>query len=398
MQASERSDEEFISFISVGNRVKADFLYVADSFGSLTAERTRTITNLFKDCSTLPFGWHAHDNKGAALENTIAALESGAQMLDCTVSGMGRGAGNTQTESLLIELQSRGVLNLAPGAISGLNEFIQRHLQPLREEHGWGPSLPYRLAAEWGIHPTFVQELIQDKVFGSGLITALENLRSKEANRFDRDLMGGRASDELPTATFFASKELLTSPGDNLVIVGGGPQVASHLREISRFVERTNSTVFLMNLTSLGKFKGSRTFRLAAHKEKLESSSEIFWGRSEPKITPFAQQTGIRADSKDSVFPILLDGEGSGFGIEPELLRVPNNLTISFALGVAAFLGAKQIFLAGVDGYEDGDVRNAEIERTLQSFSRECPNIQISSLTNTKFPVEVISPYWRGSF
>ena len=54
------------------------------------------------------FGIHAHDNCGYALANTLEAFNNGATYLDSTIMGMGRGAGNTSTESLITELSNLG--------------------------------------------------------------------------------------------------------------------------------------------------------------------------------------------------------------------------------------------------------------------------------------------------
>ena len=50
-------------------------------------------------------GIHAHDNMCLGLVNTLRAHAKGVTWLDATVTGMGRGAGNTRTEDLVIELE-----------------------------------------------------------------------------------------------------------------------------------------------------------------------------------------------------------------------------------------------------------------------------------------------------
>ena len=49
-------------------------------------------------------GFHGHDNLGMALANTLTAIEEGVDIVDATVTGMGRGAGNLRTELLLTVL------------------------------------------------------------------------------------------------------------------------------------------------------------------------------------------------------------------------------------------------------------------------------------------------------
>ena len=55
-------------------------------------------------------GFHGHNNKGTALDNSLEAIDIGVDWLDSTILGMGRGPGNTETEYLLHELNKRRTL------------------------------------------------------------------------------------------------------------------------------------------------------------------------------------------------------------------------------------------------------------------------------------------------
>ena len=71
-------------------------------------ENIEDIYNYLKTGWNKPIGIHAHDNKNLALINSITAVKNGIDWCDATVRGMGRGAGNTATESLLLELSHNG--------------------------------------------------------------------------------------------------------------------------------------------------------------------------------------------------------------------------------------------------------------------------------------------------
>jgi 4-hydroxy 2-oxovalerate aldolase len=58
------------------------------------------------DCQV---GFHAHDNLGVAIGNSLAALEAGADQLDGSLRGLGAGAGNAKTELLAAVLDKLGV-------------------------------------------------------------------------------------------------------------------------------------------------------------------------------------------------------------------------------------------------------------------------------------------------
>ena len=127
-------------------------------------------------------GFHAHDNQGLALANSLAAIEAGASWIDATMAGMGRGAGNAKTEQLLGLLRNR-----EPG--TELLAFVARHFYPLLALHGWGPSVYYAIAGQQYIHPTYVQKLEESPVGVGEKLEVLSFLGRAGATSFDSSLM-----------------------------------------------------------------------------------------------------------------------------------------------------------------------------------------------------------------
>ena len=58
-------------------------------------------------------GFHGHNNLEMALGNTITAINEGCEIVDATITGMGRGAGNLRTELLMIYLNKKGNINIS---------------------------------------------------------------------------------------------------------------------------------------------------------------------------------------------------------------------------------------------------------------------------------------------
>jgi len=150
MAASTVSETELEEAISILSASEADIVYVVDSFGSLYAENVRELMNKFlkytKPNNKL-IGIHAHNNQQLAFGNTIEALTMGASYLDSSIYGLGRGAGNCNTELLL------GFLKNPKYHVRPLLKCISDHFLPFAAKHSWGYDVPYMLTGQLNRHP-----------------------------------------------------------------------------------------------------------------------------------------------------------------------------------------------------------------------------------------------------
>lgn len=85
----------------------ADYVYIVDSAGNMTP---RAVNAYCQRIGDLPFGFHGHNNLGLGIANALEAEASGAAIIDCSLQGMGRSAGNTITEHFVALMQSEGKL------------------------------------------------------------------------------------------------------------------------------------------------------------------------------------------------------------------------------------------------------------------------------------------------
>ena len=77
----------------------ADIIYLADSNGGMHPSQVSRLVNLLKTITALSIGFHAHDNLGLAMPNSIAAYNAGANYVDSSMIGMGKGSGNLRLET-----------------------------------------------------------------------------------------------------------------------------------------------------------------------------------------------------------------------------------------------------------------------------------------------------------
>jgi 4-hydroxy 2-oxovalerate aldolase len=174
MQASEKSPAELREAAAFMDASDADMLYLADSFGSMTPASVRPRMEAIAGSFSRKIGFHAHDNLGLALANTLAAVDAGATIIDSSVAGMGRGAGNTRTEQLLAALAQDGDDTLTAEPLIPL---VDEDFRTLQKRYGWGPTMPYLITGSHGIHPTYAQELSSKGLEDSSAIAILAALQ-----------------------------------------------------------------------------------------------------------------------------------------------------------------------------------------------------------------------------
>ncbi|MGC8839163.1 MAG: 4-hydroxy-2-oxovalerate aldolase [Anaerolineae bacterium] len=86
----------------------ADCVYVVDSAGYMLPPEVRERVTALREALACRVGFHAHNNLGLAIGNTLAALEAGAEVVDASLRSMGAGGGNAPTETLIAVLHRLG--------------------------------------------------------------------------------------------------------------------------------------------------------------------------------------------------------------------------------------------------------------------------------------------------
>lgn len=102
------SPENFASCVRHVGEMGADVAVLVDSAGGMTPQEIRKYIRAARRISKVKLGFHGHDNLGLANANVLAAVEEGATVVDSTLQGIGRSAGNAVTESLALILEKSG--------------------------------------------------------------------------------------------------------------------------------------------------------------------------------------------------------------------------------------------------------------------------------------------------
>ena len=150
MAVSTNTEQEVDQVLEVLSESPVDVIVVVDSFGSLYTEQVEQFTKKYMGYAKpqgKEVGMHAHNNQQLAFANTIEAIIHGANRVDASLAGLGRGAGNCPMELMI------GFLRNPKFKIRPIYEALQNYLLPLSREVDWGPSVQYNITGQLNEHP-----------------------------------------------------------------------------------------------------------------------------------------------------------------------------------------------------------------------------------------------------
>jgi len=144
------SEAEIDQALEIVAELPTQAVVVVDSFGNLYREQIDHLVKKYLAAvkgKGIDVGIHAHNNLQLAFANTIEAIILGANRVDATLLGLGRGAGNCPMEILL------GFLRNPKFKQRPVIECIQKTILPLKQQFDWGPSIPYNITGQLNRHP-----------------------------------------------------------------------------------------------------------------------------------------------------------------------------------------------------------------------------------------------------
>lgn len=363
-----------------------DFVFLVDSYGACFPNQVGEIIAYAKQHLSCSIGFHGHNNLGLAFACSLEAISAGADMVDSTLLGMGRGAGNLQTELILLHLANETGISLNLMEIAHL---IDR-FAAMKREYEWGMDLPYIVSAYANLPQSDVMEWLSKKRYSSSTIV---------------QALQGHSSGMLDDAVYPSLSKRKSALGldlkESCVIIGGGISVQRHWAAIAEFSIIGKGVIVHSSVKNIGYFKNLKEPQiicLAGHEaDKLTRSGnalhldKTFYFVSRPPRFLGTVPEDIKDKVVQSELAIIKTPENQLLG------PVSDIAPLSLALEAALDLGVKEIYLAGFDGYEHPSRAEQglaeEVQRTLDEFVRTTSGIQLSTLTPTLYNLPVNSVY-----
>lgn len=390
MQISEATEETIVEFSKKVTDEICDVVYFADSLGNLEPRDIERIISYISQGWKGEIGIHTHDNLGLSMLNTREAIHCGASWIDSTITGMGRGPGNLQTEYALIEFSDNYDLN----KYANFLQFIEKYFKPMQQYFGWGKNPYYYLSGKNSIHPTYVQDALNDKRYSNlDILALIDHLGEVGGTKFIKDV----ASSQLNSFTKefegeWSPKDLLQDK--KVLIIGSGPSCMKHKQGIENFIKVNKPLVISLNLNE---YINPNLIDLLVACQPMRVISDIdkYQDFNIPLVLPFDSMPELVKEKLTNVliYNFALTTSSNEFLYKKSSANIPISLAFGYALSIANSGCSSSILIAGFDGFDDGDIRNDEMAKLIEIYKNNQLSTKVISITPTKYDFEIESLY-----
>jgi len=186
------TDKQLLSLIDKVNELHPYAFYLVDTLGLMQQNDVLRLFylidhNLNKDVC---MGFHSHNNLQLSYSNclALASLNSKREIfLDSSVYGMGRCAGNLNTELIASSLNDTQECRFD---IEPILEIVDEFIADIKAKYEWGYCVPYYLAAINGCHPNYAAYLSQKQTLTvRSIATILKMIEPNQRSLFDKELI-----------------------------------------------------------------------------------------------------------------------------------------------------------------------------------------------------------------
>lgn len=256
MGALNYTDEEYVQLIKRTNELNPEAFYIVDSFGVMEIKDFKRLlflsdNNLGAD---IQLGYHSHNNLQQAYGNSKYMAEQHLDhdlIIDASVFGMGRGAGNLNIELFSEYLNQNFHKNYN---IEPFLEVFDECLKPIFIKNFWGYSLPFYLSSIHNCHPNYASYFSEKNTLSVKSMHELLNMITEEDKSSFSD---GKAAMyyQKYQENWVDDKDSLDAIKNSvaerkILVLAPGYSLKKNISEIKEFIDSEKPVVFGVNKTS----------------------------------------------------------------------------------------------------------------------------------------------------
>ena len=352
-----KKEKDFLELLPEVNGI-ADYFYMVDSFGGVYPEDVKETISMLRAKTNVKLGFHGHNNLEMALANTLVAINEGVDIVDATITGMGRGAGNLKTELLLTALQAKGQLNFDYNELTKVVDGFTK----LQKTYEWGTNLPYMVSGANSLPQKQVMEWVSKRYYSfNSIIRALNN-----------QSLGKEDNASLPKLKTDEKKYT------RAILIGGGPSAVEHSDALDAFLVQNPDILVVhassKNALSFTKILNDQIFCLVGNEghrlEQVFGNQEI---KGKCVLPPYPRTMG-------TYIPKAV--QKNAYELEKvSFIDKYQDSHTAIALQTVVDFGIDEVFVTGYDAYE-GEItlKEQELFTENQFLFRGFKSYQSSSL------------------
>lgn len=384
------TDEEFLDLIYRCNQLSPYAFYIVDSFGVMKRKDLKRLFYMVEHNlkESIIIGYHSHNNMQLAYANAQTLVDIPTKrdfIIDSSIFGMGRGAGNLNTELFVEYLNDTiGTKYLLKPLLAIIDEILNHFYQC----NYWGYSLPNYLSAAYNAHPAYAGYLDDKKTLTIENMEEIFSIMEEDRkNSYDKEYMEQLyiqylAAGQVHEMHTNELKEKLQ--GKKVLLIAPGKSAEDEKNNIIAFAEREDVISIGINFN----YSAYNTdYIFVSNLRRFRDLNETCKGKCIVTSNIPAAGIYIQTKYKDLINKVEAVKDNAGM------------MLIQFLIN----LDVKELYIAGLDGYgidttqnfadarmnfvmrkEVLEARNKGLETVLTEYSRK---IRIEFLTKPKFLV-----------
>jgi len=331
------TDLEFLSMVQKVNELMPCSFYIVDSFGSMTLDEFRKYliladSNLHKE---IALGYHSHNNMQLAFSNAVSMCGMNLKreiIIDASIYGIGRGAGNLNTE-LISDFLNKSYdkdYDTLP-----LLEIIDELLSSLMKKTPWGFSPAQFLSASYNCHPNYATYLINKNTNHIvGIKKVLEKLPREKKSSFDKVLIEQLYIDSILEQNTSIRGKFDLDKTNKVLLIASGKSVKENKDMITSKINDEKYISISLN-----------------HISDLET--DFYFFTNQKRFDEFSSKIDL---TKTVITNNILTNENTFCVLDFKLLAFTDDKLVTnvaiVMLNQLVSLGFTEVEIAGLDGYQ----------------------------------------------
>lgn len=385
---SSYTDVEFLGLVEKVNKMKPYAFYIVDTMGMLYKD---SLLHLFYMAdknldSSVKIGYHSHNNLQLAFSNAQSLVDLPTKrdiIVDSSVYGMGRGAGNLCTE-LITQYINHNVM--AKYDVVAIMEIYDRYISGIYKEQPWGYSVAYFIASTNACHPNYAHYLLNKQTLSMKDINdILSSIPMHERHLYNPSLIEAKYTDYKRIAindseNINAIRNMVS--GRPILLVAPGNSLSENSDAISRFINERAPFVVSVNFAYKNGTTDAVFISNVKRLENIDSADGYIAIAASNLINDIALQ-GVRFVN---YYDLISTSEKESDNAGVMAMRLFNRV------------GIREMYLAGFDGYDrncenyiSGLEGGIDVDDSLMDRKNQSIKNQISELKR-KMKIIFITP------